>query len=376
MSAVATDPIWVNDNAELRELCEQWRQQAAIALDTEFIRTSTFYPKAALIQVGDGRGCYLLDPLALSDWGPFCDVLQSPSVTKIMHSCSEDFEVFQRFLGVIPSPLFDTQRAAAYAGLDYSMGYARLVQTLLNIDLPKGETRSDWLQRPLSVPQLRYAALDVAYLPVIYGLLVSRLRELKRLPWLQQDCEYQVQNALVNEPFDHYYTKVKLAWKLEGVRLLALQKLSAWREDVCRKRDVPRNRVIKENILWDISAKLPTDLRQLRNIQGLGARTIDQDGEALLRLIEEAKAAPNDQWPPALPAPLSVEAGKRVKRLKAAAGQIAERLGVPIELLAARKDYEKLVRDPAADNDNSLLMNGWRRERVYDPLKAVLTSKN
>src|SRR5690606_27220502 len=113
---IATDPIWVDQNAELARLCQHWRQQAAVAVDTEFMRSDTFYPIAGLIQVGDGRGCYLIDPLAITDLEPLRELLLDPAVTKVLHSCSEDLEVFQRLLDLVPEPVFDTQIAAAFAG--------------------------------------------------------------------------------------------------------------------------------------------------------------------------------------------------------------------------------------------------------------------
>lgn len=166
---IPTEPIWIEQDTELAELCQRWRQQAAIAVDTEFMRTSTFYPIAGLIQIGDGKGCYLIDPLAIQDFTPLRDLLLDESVTKVLHSCSEDLVVFQRLLGIVPAPLFDTQIAAAFAGYGFSLGYAGLVKAVLNTEIPKEETRSDWLQRPLSVAQLKYAALDVAHMLIVYG---------------------------------------------------------------------------------------------------------------------------------------------------------------------------------------------------------------
>jgi ribonuclease D len=168
---VAIDIQWIGDNASLAQHCATWRSLAFVAVDTEFMRVDTFYPIAGLLQVSEGERAYLIDPLLISDWTPFAELLQDPAVVKVLHACSEDLEVFLRLTGSLPGPLFDTQLAAGYLNLGFSMGYSRLVQAVLNIELPKGETRSDWLQRPLSATQVSYAAEDVLHLAEVYAQL-------------------------------------------------------------------------------------------------------------------------------------------------------------------------------------------------------------
>src|SRR5690606_36097974 len=142
---VAIDIQWILDDASLARHCAEWRRLPFVALDTEFMRVDTFYPIAGLLQVGDGQRAYLIDPLEVKDWAPFAELLEDRAVTKVLHSCSEDLEVFLRLTGALPAPLFDTQLAAGYLNIGFSMGYSRLVQEVLGIELPKGETRSDWL---------------------------------------------------------------------------------------------------------------------------------------------------------------------------------------------------------------------------------------
>ena len=158
---MAIDIHWIRDNASLAQHCASWRNLPFVAVDTEFMRVDTFYPIAGLLQVSEGERAYLIDPLLIDDWAPFAALLQDPAVVKVLHACSEDLEVFLRLTGSLPVALFDPQLAAAYLNLGFSMGYSRLVQAVLNIELPKGETRSDWLQRPLTANQVRYAAESV-----------------------------------------------------------------------------------------------------------------------------------------------------------------------------------------------------------------------
>ena len=172
---MAIDIHWIRDNDSLGQHCAEWQNLPFVALDTEFMRVDTFYPIAGLIQIGDGERAYLIDPLTIDNWQPLSALLENPAVVKVLHACSEDLEVLLRLTGSLPAPLFDTQLAAAYLNLGFSMGYSRLVKEVLDLDLPKGETRSDWLQRPLSETQISYAAEDALHLAEVYVSLGSVL---------------------------------------------------------------------------------------------------------------------------------------------------------------------------------------------------------
>ncbi|WP_051235112.1 ribonuclease D [Marinimicrobium agarilyticum] len=361
---IPTDPIWIDQNHDLAELCERWRGQGAIAVDTEFMRSETFYPIAGLLQIGDGRGCYLIDPLAIDELEPLRTLFQDPEVTKVLHACSEDLEVFQRWLGVLPEPLFDTQIGAAFAGLGFSIGYANLVNTLLDIDIPKGETRSDWLQRPLSVPQKKYAALDVAHMLVVYGKLLKMLRETGRLEWARADSAELVANAKAEPDFERYYLKLGSAWKLRRRELAVLRRLSAWREREARERDRPRNRLIKEAGLWELARRQPSDRAQLQALKDVPAHTQVEEGEALLAEIQVALSEPESDWPERLDPPLGRAEAPMMKALKRHVRGIAESLALPPELLVRKREYEAIVRSGLKGGSFELpqRLKGWRFE--------------
>lgn len=359
---IPTEPIWIAQDSELAELCARWRQQAALAIDTEFMRSETFYPIAGLLQIGDGKGCYLIDPLAINDFEPLRDLLLDEAVTKVLHSCSEDLEVFQRWLNVVPAPLFDTQIAAAFAGYGFSLGYAGLIKAVLNIEIPKEETRSDWLQRPLSVAQLKYAALDVAHMLIVYGKLLQNLKANERLQWVKDDCADLVINARKPDDYSTAYHKVGFAWKLRPLELEILRDLCIWRETEARLRNVPRNRLIKEPALWEMARKQPQDLASLQRIEDLPSRTLRDYGDTLLEIIRTSTASDSNQWPERLHPPLAQSEGPLLKRLKKFVRETAEQLELPAEVLIRKKEYEALIRSGLNGGDYTLPQRlcGWR----------------
>ena len=189
-------------NIELIETQGSWNKafdhcctMTTLAIDTEFIRRNTYFPKVGLIQLATEQQCFLIDPLAVNDLSSLAELLTNPQIIKVLHSPSEDLEVFSYSLGVVPEPLFDTQLGAAFLGLPFSLGYQTLVAQVLDVHLEKGETKSNWLRRPLSETQLQYAAQDVLYLLEIYRWMIVKLGELGRSSWLTEDCQAMVNGA-------------------------------------------------------------------------------------------------------------------------------------------------------------------------------------
>ena len=374
---LAIETQWVLDDEDLARLCAQWRELPYVAVDTEFMRVDTFYPIAALLQVGDGRCAYLIDPLAITDWSAFAGLLEDPGVVKVLHACSEDLEVFLRLTGSLPTPLFDTQLAAGYLNIGFSMGYSRLVQSVLGIELPKGETRSDWLQRPLSEMQVRYAAEDAQHLAELYDALLPRLDENKR-SWILEDGAELVANLQRELDPDEAYRDVKQAWRLKPQQLAVLKVLAAWREREARARNQPRNRVLREHSLWPLARTQPRDLVALARIEDMHPRTVRQDGETLLAMIREAAATPEQDWPEPLPEPLPLEASSLLKKLRAVGQREGAALGIAPELMLRKKVLEALLKTGYPDGPYRLpeSLRGWRRERMGQALLDVLEAKS
>ncbi|MPT17489.1 MAG: ribonuclease D [Pseudomonas sp.] len=373
---MANDIHWILDDASLAEHCAAWQAQPFVALDTEFMRVDTFYPIAGLLQVSAGDGAYLIDPLRISDWRPFAALLESPTVVKVLHSCSEDLEVFLRLTGSLPTPLFDTQLAAGYLNLGFSMGYSRLVQALLDIELPKGETRSDWLQRPLSELQVRYAAEDVLHLVEVYRALMARLAP-QKVEWILEDGAELVANLGREIAPEEAWREAKLAWKLSRQQQAVLRALCAWREREARSRNQPRNRILREHSLWPLARTQPDNLVTLARIEDMHPKTVRQDGETLLQLIRDAAALPPEQWPEALPEPLPIEASALLKKLRVIGQQEGERLDIVPELMLRKKTLEALLKTGFPHGPYQLpdSLRGWRRELMGQALLDCLAAE-
>ena len=370
------DIHWIRDNASLAQHCAGWHSLPFVAVDTEFMRVDTFYPIAGLLQVSEGERAYLIDPLLIDDWAPFAALLQDPAVVKVLHACSEDLEVFLRLTGSLPVALFDTQLAAAYLNLGFSMGYSRLVQTVLNIELPKGETRSDWLQRPLSETQISYAAEDVLHLAEVYNLLQQQLSAEKNA-WVLEDGAELVANLGREIAPEDAYREAKLAWKLSRAQLAVLRELCAWREREARARNQPRNRIIREHSLWPLARTQPNNLVALARIDDMHPKTVRQDGEFLLQLIKDAAATPPAEWPEALPEPLPLEASALLKKLRAIGQREGERLNIAPELMLRKKTLEALLKSGYPNGPYQLpdSLRGWRRELMGQALLDCLAGE-
>ncbi|MDT8397987.1 MAG: ribonuclease D [Pseudomonadales bacterium] len=378
----------VTDGQALAELCRHWQQRPFLAFDTEFIRTNTFYPKMALIQVCDGSANFLIDPLSIGQWEEFKALIINPEVTKVFHSCSEDLLVFLSFLGVVPSPVFDTQIASALLNEGFGLSYQNLVRQKTGLELPKGETRSDWLQRPLTPEQLDYAALDVAYLPEIYQLLQALLEKQGKSDWMREEGERLTHgcDAEIKADFSDYYLNFKNAWQLNRVQLAALQKLVIWREEKARKRDRPKSWIIDDQQVFAIARNRPETLQQLSAIAGLSPKFLKHEGEALLQLLQAVAGMPESALPALTRQPLS--AGQK-KKLKAAQSYIEEKAAVLTmapELLARKKTLLALLYsclDAKArlgtipDSEQITIpedLQGWRRPVIVADLLAIFAA--
>jgi ribonuclease D len=360
----------IRTDAALAAAAERWVQAPVLGLDTEFVRTNTFYHRLGLIQVSDGATSWLVDPLAARDLSPLAAVFRSPGV-KVLHSASEDIEVFYRALGALPEPLFDTQIAGALAGAGAFLSYQRLVAAYLGVELAKEETRTDWLARPLSPGQLAYAAEDVAYLVPLHERLMDDLEALGRLSWVQEDSAALLDTSRFQEDDEAAYLRIKGAGRLDRRQLGALQALASWREKEARRRDLPRNFVLKEALLLDLAVRRPREERDLRRLPGFDVRQAARDGATWLQLLEEAAERPESELPPRISGkPFSPAAREVETRLRDKVKERAAELNVPPEILAPRRALDALLRLNLGKPDPRLPreLEGWRRQVIGEDL--------
>ena len=360
----------VRTDAALAVVAERWAAAPVLGLDTEFVRTNTFYHRLGLIQVTDGETSWLVDPLAARDLSPLAAVFRSPGV-KVLHSASEDIEVFYRALGVLPEPLFDTQIAGALAGAGAFLSYQKLVAAYLGVELAKEETRTDWLARPLSPGQLAYAAEDVAYLVPLHERLTADLEALGRLSWVREDSAALLDTSRFQEDDESAYLRIKGAGRLDRRQLGALRLLASWREKEARRRDRPRNFVLKEALLLDLATRRPREERDLRRLPSFDARQAARDGATWLQLLEQAAERPESELPPRISGkPFSPAAREVETRLRDKVKERAAELNVPPEILAPRRALDALLRLNLDKPDARLPreLEGWRRQAVGEDL--------
>lgn len=373
MTSLATPlpHIWVDQDEQLAALCQQWQQLDELAMDTEFIRTDTFFPRPALLQIGDGSACYLLDVLTLKDLEPLKKLLtQGP--LKVFHSCSEDLEMLAHWLDVLPQPLVDTQLAAAFALQDAGMGYQRLVEDLLNLKLEKGETRSDWLQRPLTASQQKYAAQDVEYLLPVWHRLQTKLQELGWLDAVLEESRWLVTEAQAQSS-DQAWLRLKQAWQLNAQQLAVLQALSLWREETARRKNRPRSRVAADDLLQALAARQPRQVAEMASLDEATPGWVKRYAEEVLQVIAEATQLSEDQWPEVRVSPLSKEYKATRKQLRQALAEEAKQLDLPQELLARRKQQDAWLQALLTGQKPEVAETcpAWRRERLQAALNNL-----
>lgn len=364
----------VTDSGALRRAVERCQRSGVLALDTEFMRVRTFHPQAALFQLFDGEHCELVDPLSVGEISALARLLADTSVTKIMHSCSEDLEVCARHLGVLPEPLTDTQVLAAFCGHGLSIGYQKLVGLELGIELKKSETRTDWLQRPLSPAQLDYAAEDVLYLLRLDESLQTRLaREPSKAAWAAEECASLLPRARARDGTVDLGS-IGGAWRLDRPRLAVLRALHVWREQLARARDLPRNWVVPDAALMRIAEIAVTEVGALASVTELPEAARRRHGGALVAEVTAALALDDAAMPALLPAPPGPAETRLVKSLRERVVAVGEASGVAPEMLAKRRDLEDLVRRAVTGHsvDGSVLMSGWRREAIGEMLWSSL----
>jgi ribonuclease D len=358
---------WIAEPDALAARLAGWKRIDVLALDTEFIRESTWWPQLALVQLAvPGEDALLVDPTIAGMPEALRPLLDDPGIVKLMHSASEDVQALQRGCGALPVPLFDTQIAAALCGIGAGVGYQKLVETLLGVALPKSETRSDWLKRPLSPAQLAYAADDVLHLHALHAILRDRLRELGREDWLAEDCARLVANSGSGAPDPYPHLALRGSQYLDAQAQARLCALLRWRESQARASDRPKGWILDNELAIALARKPPVDARSLNAF-------LDAQPKAPRKLrVELWNALATPLTAGELDVPLALtpdgEQKKRLRALQDAVATEAARLQIDPGTLASRRTLEALLEGrnwPSA-------LEGWRRALLEPVLRPLL----
>ena len=367
--------LYIEKQEQLDTYCLLAKQAPVLALDTEFVRTRTYRSHLGLIQVFDGREIALIDPLCNLDLEPFWQLLSDESIVKVLHSCHEDLEVFKHYANRLPTPLFDSQIAGQFLFKGKVLGFGAMVSQELGVDLDKGEARTNWLKRPLSDSQLHYAMNDVKYLLPLYHKLNEQLEDAGLAQHNLDEAQLKITQKLVEKNTEQLYLDFGNAWQLQSKELATLQELAQWRLSIAKEKDLALGFVVKDSTLFTLAQRRPTDINQLKSIQDINPHEIRIHGKALLSCIERADQIPKESWPVKVPRLTDYPTYKQsFKALKQMVTERAEKLHVPMELLATKKQLNQWIKwvwqvPYSTPSDFEL---SWR----YELLESVLIQWN
>ncbi len=351
----------IADTGSLRALCDRLAASRYITVDTEFMRDTTFWPRLCLVQVASSDEAAAIDAMAPDiDLAPLFALMRDPGVLKVFHAARQDIEIFYHLDGHVPSPVFDTQVAAMVCGFGDQAGYEKLVAKLARASIDKAQRFTDWARRPLTRRMYDYAISDVTHLRVVYEKIAARLERDGREGWLAEEMGTLTDPATYRlDPADAW---LRVKTRLRKPRQLAvLREVAGWREAEAQRRDVPRNRVLREEALNEIAAQEPRTREELWKLRSLSRGHIGKDSaDALLAIVAEVRAAAPSTYPKERkPAPAANHAGPSVDLLKVLLKLRCEENDVAQKLVASADDIEAIARDDGAE---VRALRGWRRE--------------
>jgi len=364
-----TDIQYIDTDEALAEFCGRVKAAEFIAVDTEFAREKTYFPRLCLIQIASPDHLACIDPFEIRDFEPMLKLFCNKDQTKVLHSLSQDMEVFLHTFNCLPEPIYDTQIAASLMGMGEQVAYAGLVNEMLGITLDKSHTRTDWSRRPLDEAQIKYAADDVRYLAEIYPRQRQQLESQGRLQWVESDFSEIVQPEKYRPDPANAWKRVKGHRRLRGVELAVLQALAQYREEQAIKSDRPRRHIISDDQLLDLARSKPRTIADIERRRGFVAGLINRHGQALLECVQAGLQMPMEQWP-------EVSTGRTLTARQEAVADIlmallkqqARSFDLSPGLLASRKEIERL----ACGKRDIPLMHGWRYEHGGAALAAFL----
>lgn len=337
-------PELITSSDDMDELAVRLKNEKLIAVDTEFQRETTYYPQLALVQIATDSIVACIDPLAFDAKPALQKILLDPGITKIFHSCSQDLEVLYYFLGAIPTPIYDTQIANALLTEHHQIGYASLVENELEVQLDKSQTRTNWLQRPLTEKQIQYAGDDVLYLFQLHQKLNKQLQSKGRKDWFETECanlpndEKSFQLAT-----DNLWKRVKGAARLNRKQLAIVQTVALWREKIAQQEDKVRRRVLADDAIIQLALTPPENIGALSQLLDRRHNINNAEKQQLFDVIESARQSPADQCPDNRFSSLDPQQKTLLKKLQQMVNEKADELEISNAILCSRRDLEQLI---------------------------------
>jgi ribonuclease D len=360
---------------EFAACCSYLATCPVLGFDTEFVGEDTYHPRLCLVQVATPERLFLIDPLAIGPLDAFWQLVVDPSRVVIVHAGREEVRLCRHHTGQLPGNLFDLQIAAGLTGLAYPLGHGALVSQVVGVQLAKGETLTEWRERPLTPAQIRYAFDDVRYLLAVWQRLAGRIQKLGRQEWAREEFARLAASAAPEEPAAEKWRKLRGLGALDRRRLAVARALYQWREEVAARTNRPARTIVRDDLIVEIARRNPTRARDLHVVRGLPHR----DLEAIIQTVAAARALPAEELPRQADReqdPVQVTLVANV--LGAVLSDWCIRQHVAPGLVANGNDVKQLVRARMAGAPlpaDSILTRGWRAEQVLPELLAVLQGR-
>lgn len=366
---------FVASESELLKSCAKIAKSRVFGFDTEFVSEESFRPELCLVQVATPDDLYVIDAIAVSSLEPFWDLVTDGKRDVIVHAGREEIRICQHLCGKAPNRLFDIQLAAGLIGVGYPSGYGTLVQTFSGARLSKQETLTDWRVRPLSADQITYAFDDVRYLLHCWDKINSRLNELGRVEWAEEEFFDLKARSNIDEPLGERWRKVKGIGGFDRKRLAMVREIVNWREEIAARRNRPPRSVLRDDLVADIVRRNPQKAQDILAFRGIQHR----DSEEIMAAIQKARSLP----PEALPLqddtkPDAPQVGLIGQVMAGLLGDLCSRKFLTPGLVATSSDLRELVRfkiDNTSLSDNNPLAKGWRQKHIVPVLMDFLEGK-
>lgn len=372
-------PLLIKSSEEMNALVAQLKNEKLIAVDTEFQRETTYFPHLALVQIATDSIVACIDPLAFNAKPALQKILIEQNITKIFHSCSQDLEVLYYFLGTIPTHIYDTQIANALLTEHHQIGYASLVENELNVQLDKSQTRTNWLQRPLTEKQIQYAGDDVLYLYQLHQKLDEQLQIKGRKTWFEEECSnLPTDEKSFQVATDNLWKRVKGATKLNRNQLAIVQSIAEWRELLAQQKDKMRRRILTDDTIIELALTPPENISSLNSFVDRKHNINNEEKQQLFNAINAARQSPTDMCPDNRFNALDAQQKTLLKNLQQMVNEKADELGISNAILCSRRDLEQLIllQDVAGEAQLANVYNkqNWRYRCIGQHL--INTVKN